>query len=384
MSQPVISQDGKAALVRALLQQTARTTSIPLLVKEKEPCHAPGMKSGLQNQQELEFEPEADTRQHDTDGQPPNAVASRSMYASAETTAPARAADNLSSYAAPGALQEPPIMIEQLPRGAPTLQDENPNFILLRQLLLQEQLWRERTVLASRGLVGGVAGGGHIHHSVAQRLLDLALGGRNPSQTNPRATSTTGMLFEEASTPTSSSRYDIQPATPSQDYHTALAQEYQRLVLSHFVDELKKKRGSEDGKNRRYDALHLPPTTPAREQQEEPSASSRTTPSSTKDHVRERFPQTLFRMLQETRDRGRDDIISFTASGAGFAIHEPRSFELDILPHYFGHGNVRSFKRQLNLYGFRLLGQGVDAGAYAHAVFHRDNRQASEQIKREK
>uniref|UniRef100_A0A7S2YEM3 HSF-type DNA-binding domain-containing protein n=1 Tax=Entomoneis paludosa TaxID=265537 RepID=A0A7S2YEM3_9STRA len=373
MSQPVISQDGKAALVRALLQQTARTTSIPLLVKEKEPCHAPGMKSGLQNQQELEFEPEADTRQHDTDGQPPNAVASRSMYdAAAETTTPARA------------LQEPPAMIEQLQRGAPTLQDENPNFILLRQLLLQEQLWRERTVLASRGLVGGVAGGGHIHHSVAQRLLDLALGGRNPSQTNPRATSTTGMLFEEASTPTSSSRYDIQPATPSQDYHTALAQEYQRLVLSHFVDELKKKRGSEDGKNRRYDALHLPPTTPAREQQEEPSASSRTTPSSTKDHVRERFPQTLFRMLQETRDRGRDDIISFTASGAGFAIHEPRSFELDILPHYFGHGNVRSFKRQLNLYGFRLLGQGVDAGAYAHAVFHRDNRQASEQIKREK
>jgi len=97
----------------------------------------------------------------------------------------------------------------------------------------------------------------------------------------------------------------------------------------------------------------------------------------------ERFPVTLYRMIHETStQRKRDDIVSFTPSGAGFEIHRPDDFEREILPLYFAHGKLSSFKRQLNLYGFRLLSHGVDSGAYAHPIFCRDDREASERIKR--
>jgi len=98
----------------------------------------------------------------------------------------------------------------------------------------------------------------------------------------------------------------------------------------------------------------------------------------------ERFPVTLYRMIEETKARGREDIISFAPSGAAFVIHSAEAFELQILPLYFDHGKLTSFKRQLNLYGFRMIIHGVDSGAYANPVFHRDNRKASEGIRRTK
>jgi len=96
----------------------------------------------------------------------------------------------------------------------------------------------------------------------------------------------------------------------------------------------------------------------------------------------ERFPVTLFRMLVETERDGLDHVISFAPSGAAFEIHQPDVFEAEILARYFHHGKLNSFKRQLNLYGFRLLSHGPDAGAYSHPIFHRNDRDVSERIRR--
>ena len=95
----------------------------------------------------------------------------------------------------------------------------------------------------------------------------------------------------------------------------------------------------------------------------------------------EKFPKTLFRMLHDMDDH-KNEIIAFTPSGSAFHIFHPEAFAKDVLPRYFHHGKLSSFKRQLNLYGFRLLSHGPDAGAYYHETFHRDRREASEKIVR--
>lgn len=98
----------------------------------------------------------------------------------------------------------------------------------------------------------------------------------------------------------------------------------------------------------------------------------------------ERFPKRLYRMLMEVEQHGRDHIVSFNQSGTGFQIHDAQRFETEVLPQYFAHGRMGSFKRQLNLYGFRLVTKGKDAGSHAHQVFHRSNRAQSERIRRVK
>ena len=95
----------------------------------------------------------------------------------------------------------------------------------------------------------------------------------------------------------------------------------------------------------------------------------------------EKFPKTLFRMLHDMDDH-KNEIIAFTPSGSAFHIFHPEAFAKDVLPRYFHHGKLSSFKRQLNLYGFRLLSHGPDAGAYYHETFHRDRREVSEKIVR--
>ncbi|CAN0358182.1 unnamed protein product, partial [Laminaria digitata] len=39
---------------------------------------------------------------------------------------------------------------------------------------------------------------------------------------------------------------------------------------------------------------------------------------------------------------------------------------------YFRHNKFSSFRRQLNLYGYRKVIKGPDAGAYMHPSFQRD------------
>lgn len=66
-----------------------------------------------------------------------------------------------------------------------------------------------------------------------------------------------------------------------------------------------------------------------------------------------KFPCKLFRLLLDVEEKCLSHIISFHPSGTCFRVHDPTSFEQEIMPVYFKPGKYRSFQRQLNLYGFQ-------------------------------
>jgi hypothetical protein len=86
----------------------------------------------------------------------------------------------------------------------------------------------------------------------------------------------------------------------------------------------------------------------------------------------EPFPTKLHRLLREAEAEGNDDIISFfLPDGRTFKIHKPNEFFKKIVPRYFKHSQLNSFKRQLNLYGFELIIRGLMKGAYYHTDFQK-------------
>ena len=76
-----------------------------------------------------------------------------------------------------------------------------------------------------------------------------------------------------------------------------------------------------------------------------------------------------------------DHIISWTPSGYGFRIHDIPKFRDEVLPKYFRHNKMTSFNKQLNLYGFKKIHHGVEAGSFFHPMFGRDNRDLAADIK---
>jgi len=87
-------------------------------------------------------------------------------------------------------------------------------------------------------------------------------------------------------------------------------------------------------------------------------------------------------MLTEVEQCGRGDVISFINNGRGFAIHKPDTFFKEIVPLYFRHSRLSSFKRQLNLYGFEQINIGPYRGGYYHEMFHRDNPETCRRMRR--
>lgn len=86
----------------------------------------------------------------------------------------------------------------------------------------------------------------------------------------------------------------------------------------------------------------------------------------------ESFPQKLYRILEKIEEQGKDDIISFIADGTAFEIHQPDAFQEEIIPLYFRHQSLPSFRRQLGMYGFKKIKDGGPAhGGYAHELFVR-------------
>ncbi|CAB9515455.1 stress transcription factor B-2a [Seminavis robusta] len=96
----------------------------------------------------------------------------------------------------------------------------------------------------------------------------------------------------------------------------------------------------------------------------------------------EPFPEKLHRMLMEVEQCGRVDVISFINNGRGFAIHKPDTFFKEIVPLYFRHSRLSSFKRQLNLYGFEQINIGPFRGGYYHEMFHRDRPEVCRRMRR--
>jgi HSF-type DNA-binding len=96
----------------------------------------------------------------------------------------------------------------------------------------------------------------------------------------------------------------------------------------------------------------------------------------------ESFPEKLYRMLEETSEAGSEDIVSFTSSGKAFEIYRIDAFLEEIIPKFFRHKSISSFRRQLSMYGFRRVKDGPDHGAYFHELFVRGQPDLCRQMKR--
>lgn len=62
------------------------------------------------------------------------------------------------------------------------------------------------------------------------------------------------------------------------------------------------------------------------------------------------FISKLFEMISKATD---SDYIKWGPSGNTLVVTDPVAFARDVLPRYFKHDNIRSFVRQLNIYGFQ-------------------------------
>ena len=86
--------------------------------------------------------------------------------------------------------------------------------------------------------------------------------------------------------------------------------------------------------------------------------------------AQEKFPITLFKILERSRVGGYSSIISWTSHGCAFKIHNERLFIKHIMKKYFFQTSIKSFKHQLYVYGFkRIQKRYAESGAYFHELF---------------
>ncbi|KAG7352768.1 HSF-type DNA-binding protein [Nitzschia inconspicua] len=86
------------------------------------------------------------------------------------------------------------------------------------------------------------------------------------------------------------------------------------------------------------------------------------------------FPYRLHKMLSDVEARGDVSIVSFMPDGIHFKVHNPQRFVDEIIPKAFKQKSLKSFQRQLHLYGFQRAQDGPNKGAYWHESFVKDNR----------
>jgi hypothetical protein len=107
--------------------------------------------------------------------------------------------------------------------------------------------------------------------------------------------------------------------------------------------------------------------------------------------VTQPFPEKLYNMLEMESDpinrtilpssssstsqpsssSSQEIIVTWLPHGRAFVIRKPKLFISHLMVKYFRQTKLTSFQRQLNLYGFRRITQGPDAGAYYHELFLR-------------
>jgi len=101
--------------------------------------------------------------------------------------------------------------------------------------------------------------------------------------------------------------------------------------------------------------------------------------------VSQPFPEKLYIMLEaESQRPAQSNIVSWLPHGRAFIVHKPKQFTQDVMPIFFRQSKLTSFQRQLNLYGFRRITQGPDAGAYYHELFLRGRPQLCMRMLRQK
>jgi hypothetical protein len=98
--------------------------------------------------------------------------------------------------------------------------------------------------------------------------------------------------------------------------------------------------------------------------------------------VTQPFPEKLHEML--TKETNVPDIVAWLPHGRAFIVRNPKLFTSQVMAKYFRQTKLTSFQRQLNLYGFRRITQGADAGAYYHELFLRGRPQLCMRMVRQK
>lgn len=96
------------------------------------------------------------------------------------------------------------------------------------------------------------------------------------------------------------------------------------------------------------------------------------------------FPYRLHEMLSNVDEKFDSSIVSWLPDGKHFKVHDPRRFVECVIPSAFKQKSLKSFQRQLHLYGFQRVHEGVDKGAYYHEKFCRDDRDLCLSIARTK
>jgi hypothetical protein len=78
------------------------------------------------------------------------------------------------------------------------------------------------------------------------------------------------------------------------------------------------------------------------------------------------------------------EVIDWMPHGRAFLVHRPKLFASDVLPRFFRQTKFLSFTRQLNLWGFKRITRGMDAGAYYHELFLRGRPYMAMRMRRQK
>ena len=97
-------------------------------------------------------------------------------------------------------------------------------------------------------------------------------------------------------------------------------------------------------------------------------------PWKTKGGVSVPFSVKLFHLLEhiDLNEPALAKIISWQPHGRCFMTHDAKKMEQEnVLSRCFLHKNFTSFRRQLNLWGFKRITKGPDQGAYYHELFLR-------------
>lgn len=83
------------------------------------------------------------------------------------------------------------------------------------------------------------------------------------------------------------------------------------------------------------------------------------------------FPWRVHELLSDAEKEGFTSIVSWLPDLAGFKVHKTKVFEKQILPRYFKQTKYKSFRRQLNIWGFHRSEERPHKGGYWHPSFVR-------------
>lgn len=93
------------------------------------------------------------------------------------------------------------------------------------------------------------------------------------------------------------------------------------------------------------------------------------------------FPEKLMEVLDRA---DMEAIISWMPHGRAFVVLQPQQLRDNVLPRFFKQTKFMSFTRQLNLWGFKRITKGDDAGAYYHELFLRGRPRLAMLMRRQK